>query len=167
MLSETQIAFSFYINVIAGCLGQYLNVVRDLIFIWFISRLTLKAYKSISLLGFEGALDSWFKDLKQAATKFLRSSLPGVDSTIKKEVAKQVKCIQEKMVAHYPGRSGSLVALPKRGLSDDELRSELHRYKDIEPEDWKYGKISGAIYNFDPKLTALVTEAYGIFLSAN
>lgn len=74
--------------------------------------------------------------------------------------------MHKSMVPERPGEHKYL-SLPPKGLSDRSIRTELSRYKRMGDVDWQHGRVSGAIYHGGDDITAIMTEAYGMFAVSN
>ncbi|CRK11157.1 hypothetical protein BN1708_017113, partial [Verticillium longisporum] len=59
------------------------------------------------------------------------------------------------------------LTLPKEGLSDDVIRTELDTLANMDHTRWEDGYVSGAVYHGEEDLIKLQTEAYGKFTVAN
>jgi sphinganine-1-phosphate aldolase len=59
------------------------------------------------------------------------------------------------------------LALPKEGLPEDVVRSELQALADLDHTRWEDGYVSGAVYHGEEDLLKLQTEAFGKFTVAN
>ncbi|KAJ1547422.1 hypothetical protein HK096_003011, partial [Nowakowskiella sp. JEL0078] len=86
-------------------------------------------------------------------------------SAVNPEITKQIKAARDAL-APLPGDI-VFESLPNRGFGDAEIRKELQRYKEMDTSMWTPGKVSGIVYNSDVNLTALVTEASGMFALTN
>lgn len=57
--------------------------------------------------------------------------------------------------------------LPAQGLSQKELLDKIREYETLSEVDWTKGKVSGAVYWGDEKLTDLLVKVYGEFAWSN
>ncbi|XP_027714171.1 sphingosine-1-phosphate lyase 1 isoform X2 [Vombatus ursinus] len=57
--------------------------------------------------------------------------------------------------------------LPAEGLSTSAILERLQDYSSLENSHWQDGKVSGAVYSSDEKLTELLVKVYGDFAWSN
>lgn len=143
-----------------------ISLVRNVIFLLFVFNYSKHASRLISLHGFQGALTIALKSVLKHVIVALRKTVPAANATVEKEVGKAVASMEKSMIVKTPGAK-EYKTLPKEGLDVASVKTELARYRDMAKEDWKAGKVSGAIYNGNPELAALVTDAYGMFALTN
>ena len=96
--------------------------------------------------------------LKETFFWFVRS-LPLVNGKINKELEKTRRLMEKEMLAPKPGETFHL-SLPEKGLSYDELMTELDNMDKIEKYDWKKGYTSGCAYNCSEDITKVTCDVY-------
>lgn len=85
---------------------------------------------------------------------------------MKRQVSEAVAKIEGKLVPSGPGVTRYLT-LPKEGWTQDQVRAELERLKEMEHTRWEDGRVSGAVYHGGDDLVQLQTEAFRSFTVAN
>ncbi|XP_026476712.1 sphingosine-1-phosphate lyase-like isoform X1 [Ctenocephalides felis] len=55
-----------------------------------------------------------------------------------------------------------ITTLPEQGLSDEEIVKMAKSYLNLGTYKWKEGRVSGAVYYYDPELIELNTKIYGM-----
>lgn len=60
-----------------------------------------------------------------------------------------------------------LLRLPYDGMSSEEILKVLDKYLALGHYDWKDGRVSGAVYNFDQDLINLITKVYSKTMLTN
>lgn len=60
-----------------------------------------------------------------------------------------------------------LLKLPYEGLKSDEILKSLDNYLALGSYDWKDGRVSGAVYNFDQDVIDLITKVYAKTMLTN
>ncbi len=96
----------------------------------------------------------------------MRSTIPGANSLVEKEIKKSVDAIQKDLCPVVPGQH-NYISLPVKGLKFNEVIDELDKYSQMGEVDWRSGKVSGAIYHGGKDLTRLITEAFSLFTVSN
>ena len=91
--------------------------------------------------------------------------IPGVGSKIRKEVAKSVSNMEKYYLPTKPGETYR-TELPKKGLSHDEIMTEVADLKKL-AMDWDKGWVSGTLYYSSPELTKLSTAVFEKFVWSN
>ncbi|KAJ3016960.1 hypothetical protein HKX48_003786 [Thoreauomyces humboldtii] len=140
--------------------------VRNAVFIIVLYRFLSRAFIQAAIKGPVTAARDYFNSFVQRFILIARASVPGANSLVKKEIAKQIKSIEKKMVRVAPGEK-VYRALPTTGLSEPAVRKELDRYQSMGDVDWKAGRISGAIYHGGEEVSALITDAFSRFTITN
>lgn len=85
--------------------------------------------------------------------------LPPVQRKIDNEIAK----VSESMESTVQQRTTNMqyyTTLPLYGLTKDELLDQIDKYLALSEYKWKEGRVSGAVYNFNSDLCALVAAVY-------
>lgn len=93
---------------------------------------------------------------------FLRA--PGVRGRVQKQVKDSLDKMSTKLV---PLNQTRYLTLPKEGLQEDAVRSELDALANLDHTRWEDGYVSGAVYHGEDGLLQLQTEAFGKFTVAN
>ncbi|KAB5585838.1 pyridoxal phosphate-dependent transferase [Coniochaeta sp. 2T2.1] len=140
-----------------------LDLIRQIVFLLFLLRWTRRAIWKLRGRGLIGTVVELYTDAYRALYGyFLR--LPGVRTTVKKQVDEAVAKLATKMV---PSNMTRYLTLPKEGWSEEAVRSELDTLAKMDHTRWEDGYVSGAVYHGEEDLMRLQTEAYGKFTVAN
>lgn len=141
-----------------------LDLIRNLVFFLFLLRWARRALWKLKGRGLLGTLLEVYLDLRRILYGyFLR--LPGVRTTVRKQVDEAVSKLQSKLV---PGTGTTrYLTLPKEGWDRDAVRKELETLASMDHTRWEDGYVSGAVYHGEDDLLQLQTEAYGKFTVAN
>lgn len=140
-----------------------LDVLRNIIFFLFVTRLLRRTYWKLKGRGFIGTAVELYTDARRILYGyFLRA--PGVRNQVRKQVSEALGKMSSKMV---PEGETRYLSLPKEGWTDEALRAELERLANMDHTRWEDGYVSGAVYHGEDELLKLQTEAYGKFTVAN
>ncbi|KAJ9164982.1 PLP-dependent transferase [Coniochaeta hoffmannii] len=140
-----------------------IDLIRQIVFILFVLRWTRKAIWKLRGRGLLGTLVELYTDTYRVLYGyFLR--LPGVRSTVKKQVDEAVAKMSSKLV---PTGTKRYLTLPEEGWSEEAVRKELDALANMDHTRWEDGYVSGAVYHGEEGLMRLQTEAYGKFTVAN
>ncbi|KAL2759408.1 hypothetical protein ACRALDRAFT_1047228 [Sodiomyces alcalophilus JCM 7366] len=140
-----------------------LDLLRNIIFILFLLRWTRRVWWKLKGRGIIGTIVEMYTELRRVLYGyFLRA--PGVRGKVQKQVDESLAKLQTKMV---PTNLTRYVTLPKEGLSDDAIRTELDTLANMDHTRWEDGYVSGAVYHGEEDLLKLQTEAFGKFTVAN
>ncbi|KAM0647467.1 hypothetical protein ACHAO3_007681 [Verticillium nonalfalfae] len=140
-----------------------LDLLRNIVFFFFVVRWTRKTFWKLKGRGLIGSIVEFYTSLRRVLYGyFLRA--PGVRGQVQKQVNESLSKLQGKMV---PTNLTRYLTLPKEGLSDDVIRTELDTLANMDHTRWEDGYVSGAVYHGEEDLIKLQTEAYGKFTVAN
>jgi len=140
-----------------------LDLLRNIVFIYFVLRWTRRAYWKLKGRGILGAILELYHDLRRIAYGyFLRA--PGVRGRVQKQVSESLAKMSDKLTTTDITRH---LTLPTEGLPDDAIRAELKALADMDHTRWEDGYVSGAVYHGEDGLLQLQTEAFGKFTVAN
>ena len=92
--------------------------------------------------------------------------LPVIRTKFKNEMAKTRQLIEDNFLTPKPGEQYHL-ALPEKGLSYEELMTELDRMDELPAINWKKGFASGCSYNCNDDLTKLTSDVYRRYCWSN
>lgn len=100
-----------------------------------------------------------FKRAKKAIFKWSRQ-IPAVRRKIEEEMSKRKDAFEHEI------KKGTesveyIVRLPWDGLGDDVILKKVDEHLSLGSYKWKDGKVSGAVYYYDPKLVEFVQTVYG------
>ncbi|RKO90708.1 pyridoxal phosphate-dependent transferase, partial [Blyttiomyces helicus] len=143
-----------------------LALIRNLVFLHVAYRYGRFVLAILAVRGPLVATKDLVKFFLQSVTTFARTAVPGANILVKREIAKQIRGVQKSVIQETPGEK-RYVALPQQGLAETDVRAELIRYQRMGHVDWKGGKVSGAIYHGGDDISALITEAFGLFTISN
>lgn len=140
-----------------------LDVLRNIVFIYFVFRWTRKTYWKLKGRGLLGAILELYISIRRILYGyFLRA--PGVRGTVQKQVRESLSKMSDKIVPTDMTRN---LVLPKEGMPEDAVRAELQALADMDHTRWEDGYVSGAVYHGEEDLLKLQTEAFGKFTVAN
>jgi len=140
-----------------------LDVLRNIVFIYFVFRWTRKTYWKLKGRGLLGAILELYISIRRILYGyFLRA--PGVRGTVQKQVRESLSKLSEKTIPTNMTRN---LVLPKEGMPEDAVRAELQALADMDHTRWEDGYVSGAVYHGEEDLLKLQTEAFGKFTVAN
>ncbi|KAJ3348747.1 hypothetical protein GGF32_006029 [Allomyces javanicus] len=144
------------------------QVTKNVLLVLFIIKLLRLSYRSLVFRGVGGSVRHLLWFISKSFVSTLRALPSPAAGMINAEIEKTLASM-EKSLAPPPkaGEPGPYLALPDAPLSHAALRAELERYKAMGSIDYKKGQISGAVYHGGDELSALITEAYGLFSSTN
>lgn len=138
---------------------------RNIVFILFIIRYTRRTFYSLRGYGLVGSLRNVYIAIRLwCYSIFLRT--PGVRGQVDKQVSTAIENLESKLVQSGPDVTRYL-ALPKEGLSPDQVRAELDKLAGLKHTRWEDGRVSGAVYHGGEELLKLQAEAFGQFGVSN
>lgn len=141
------------------------NSLRNLVFFFFLLRITRKSFYQLRGRGILGSLTDLYAYLRLRSYKIFLN-LPGVKSKVDAQVAATIATLETKLVPSGPGVVRHL-KLPTEGWTDDDVRNELTRLAEMEHTKWEEGFVSGAVYHGGSELLKLQSEAFDKFGVAN
>lgn len=136
---------------------------RNIIFFFFVLRWTRRAFWQLRGRGIIGSLVELYRNIGRILYGYLLR-VPGVRGKVEKQVAEALAKTEAKLI---PADLPKYLALPKDGLTDEEVRKELETLANLDHTKWEEGYVSGAVYHGEEELTKLQTEAFGTFTVAN
>lgn len=140
-----------------------IDLIRQIVFFLFVLRWTRRAIWKLRGRGLLGTIAELYTDTYRVLYGyFLR--LPGVRTTVRKQVDEAIAKLSTKMV---PTNVPRYLTLPKEGWSEEAVRKELDTLANMDHTRWEDGYVSGAVYHGEEDLMRLQTEAYGKFTVAN
>ncbi|OAA67202.1 sphinganine-1-phosphate aldolase [Niveomyces insectorum RCEF 264] len=144
-------------------LALNLDLLRNIVFFFFVLRLTRRTLWKLRGRGIIGTVTELYHDSRRILYGwFLR--LPGVRSKVRQQVDEALGKMEGKLIPVGVARH---TTLPAQGWSDDEVRSQLDVLAALDHTRWEDGRVSGAVYHGEEPLMRLQTEAYGKFAVAN
>ncbi|KAJ3101499.1 hypothetical protein HDU97_001314 [Phlyctochytrium planicorne] len=161
---------SLALSLLFGSSPFILDTLKHVVFLAVLGRAFAKVYAIVRVKGVEGAFKVLVAKGLQRISTLARRHIPGANALVQKEVAKNVASMQAKITGPDDPSDKKYRALPKEGLSESLVRMEHKRYIQMGAsgeEEWKSGKVSGAVYHGGERLSALLTEAYGIWTVSN
>ncbi|EFW21572.1 hypothetical protein D8B26_001746 [Coccidioides posadasii str. Silveira] len=142
-----------------------LDLVRNLVFIVFLLRLSRRSFYTIRGQGFIGTIcNIYHKAHLTLYSLFLRA--PGVRGQVDKQVSTAISKLESKLAPQGPGIV-KYNKLPAQGWSAEQVHAELDRLAGMEHTMWEEGRVSGAVYHGGEDLLKLQTAAWGQFAVAN
>ncbi|ODV95833.1 hypothetical protein PACTADRAFT_79929 [Pachysolen tannophilus NRRL Y-2460] len=162
-LNHVEIIKSFLFNYYKNL--SLLTAIRDVIFISFIYNRLVYAIRFISGYGLVGSIQVLFQNASKSFFAFFLS-LPPFKKRVEQEVAQAITQMRDEMIVHDP-KYNYFNQLPSTGLPEQEVMSELLSYQNIKHNDWKGGKVSGAVYHGGDDLIDLQTKAFHMYCVSN
>jgi sphinganine-1-phosphate aldolase len=86
--------------------------------------------------------------------------VPSVRNQIESELDGLQKSFEETMSKHGD-EIGYVVKLPEDGWHRKDILKKMDEYLQLGHYKWEEGMVSGAVYNYDTKITDLMTKVYG------
>lgn len=137
--------------------------IRNIVFVYFVLRWTRRAYWKLKGRGIIGAILELWNNLRRITYGwFLRA--PGVRGKVQAQVKESLDKLSSKFVNENQTR---YLTLPKEGMPEANVRTELQALADMDHTRWEDGYVSGAVYHGEEELMKLQTEAFGKFTVAN
>ncbi|KZZ94975.1 sphingosine-1-phosphate lyase [Moelleriella libera RCEF 2490] len=140
-----------------------INVVREVVFYYFVLRWTRRAFWKLKGRGLIGSILELYHAVQRTLYGyFLRA--PGVRNRVQKQVKESIAQMSSKLI---PQTETRYLMLPKDGMAVDAVRAELEKLANLDHTRWEDGYVSGAVYHGEDELIGLQTEAFGKFTVAN
>lgn len=82
---------------------------------------------------------------------------------VRQKIDREISKIADDMERTIEERTSNMkyfVSLPADGVAKDEILKLIEEYLNLSVYKWKEGRVSGAIYNFNPELCDLVAAVY-------
>jgi sphinganine-1-phosphate aldolase len=86
--------------------------------------------------------------------------IPSIRTKIEDELQTIQKSFEDDMAKHGD-ELGYIVKLPEDGWHRKDILKKMDEYLELGHYKWQEGFVSGAVYNFDSKITDLMTKVYG------
>ncbi|XP_056113016.1 sphingosine-1-phosphate lyase 1 isoform X1 [Rhinichthys klamathensis goyatoka] len=125
----------------------------------------LSTLGAVWLKGFLFQQDSLTSRVKKQFFKIIRK-IPFVGATIQTQLNKALDDMSVSLCTLKEGMSYTK-HLPAQGLTHKQLLDKIREYETLSEVDWAKGKVSGAVYWGDEKLTDLLVKVYGDFAWTN
>ncbi|XP_067242393.1 sphingosine-1-phosphate lyase 1 [Chanodichthys erythropterus] len=125
----------------------------------------LSTLGAVWLKGFLFQQDSLTSRAKKQFFKIIRK-IPFVGATIQNQLNKALDDMSVSLCTLKEGMSYTKL-LPAQGLTQKQLLDKIREYETLSEVDWAKGKVSGAVYWGDEKLTDLLVKVYGDFAWSN
>lgn len=138
---------------------------RNIVFVLFVLRWSRKAIRQLKGRGVVGTFSEYYIALRRISYNLLLRT-PGIREKIQAQVADAKATLKKKLVPTGPDIERHLT-LPAEGWEADKVRAELSKLAEMKHTRWEDGRVSGAVYHGGKELTALQTEAFGMFTVAN
>lgn len=125
----------------------------------------LSTLGAVWLKGLLFQQESLTSRVKKQFFKIIRK-IPFIGATIQSQLNKALDDMSVSLCTLKKGMSYTKL-LPAQGLSHKELLDKIREYETLSEVDWAKGKVSGAVYWGDEKLTDLLVKVYGEFAWSN
>lgn len=146
-------------------LSQSVNILRNLLLVLFLLRLTRRTFLQLRGYGLFGSLKQLYNDVyRRLYGLFLR--LPFVQAKVRADVIEAVTGLESKLVPSGPGIT-NFTALPATGWTPEQIRTELDKLADMKHTRWEDGRVSGAVYHGSKELGDIWAEAFRRFEVSN
>ncbi|XP_066535333.1 sphingosine-1-phosphate lyase 1 [Hoplias malabaricus] len=124
--------------------------------------LTLVAVRAKGFLFQQESLKS---RIKKQCFRLIRK-IPFIGASIQKKLNKALDDMSKSLCTLKEGMSYTQL-LPAQGLSQKQVLDSIRQYQTLNEVQWVKGKVSGAVYWGDEKLTELLVKVYGEFAWSN
>ncbi|XP_064172753.1 sphingosine-1-phosphate lyase 1 [Anguilla rostrata] len=161
------------LGVYGEMLKIYLEHVRQLV---NSSCQDLEAWQIIAGSVASTVLAVWFKELlfqRESLTSRIKKQcfrlirrIPFVGATIQAQLNKALDDMSVSLCTLKEGMS-YIKSLPAHGLTQTQVLGAIKQYDSLGEVQWEKGKVSGAVYSGDSKLTNLLVKVYGDFAWSN
>ncbi|XP_016149721.1 sphingosine-1-phosphate lyase 1-like [Sinocyclocheilus grahami] len=125
----------------------------------------LSTLGAVWLKGFLFQPESLTSRVKKQFFKIIRK-IPFIGATIQNQLNKALDDMSMSLCTLKEGMSYTKL-LPAQGLTHKQLFDKIREYETLSEVDWAKGKVSGAVYWGDEKLTDLLVKVYGEFAWSN
>ncbi|XP_016392137.1 sphingosine-1-phosphate lyase 1-like [Sinocyclocheilus rhinocerous] len=125
----------------------------------------LSTFGAVWLKGFLFQPESLTSRVKKQFFKIIRK-IPFIGATIQNQLNKALDDMSMSLCTLKEGMSYTKL-LPAQGLTHKQLLDKIREYETLSEVDWAKGKVSGAVYWGDEKLTDLLVKVYGEFAWSN
>uniref|UniRef100_A0A673JTQ0 sphinganine-1-phosphate aldolase n=1 Tax=Sinocyclocheilus rhinocerous TaxID=307959 RepID=A0A673JTQ0_9TELE len=128
----------------------------------------LSTFGAVWLKGFLFQPESLTSRVKKQFFKIIRK-IPFIGATIQNQLNKALDDMSMSLCTLKEGMSYTKL-LPAQGLTHKQLLDKIREYETLSESpavDWAKGKVSGAVYWGDEKLTDLLVKVYGEFAWSN
>ncbi|XP_042592904.1 sphingosine-1-phosphate lyase 1-like isoform X2 [Cyprinus carpio] len=125
----------------------------------------LSTLGAVWLKGFLFQPESLTSRVKKQFFKIIRK-IPFIGATIQNQLNKALDDMSVSLCTLKEGMSYTKL-LPVQGLTHKQLLDKIREYETLSEVDWAKGKVSGAVYWGDEKLTDLLVKVYGEFAWSN
>ncbi|KAL7275344.1 Dihydrosphingosine phosphate lyase [Rhizina undulata] len=142
-----------------------LDLVRNIIFIFFILRHFRRVVRKLRGRGLIGTTVDFYNHLKRYIYGLVLRA-PGIRTKVQSQVDEALKKLEDKLVPKGPGVTRYL-SLPKEGFTEEQVKAELTKLSEMHHASWENGQVSGAVYHGGKELLDLQSEAYRMFSVSN
>ncbi|KAL6487085.1 hypothetical protein MHYP_G00037110 [Metynnis hypsauchen] len=115
--------------------------------------------------GFLFQQESLTSRIKKQCFRLIRK-IPFIGTSIQKQLNKALDDMSMSLCTLKEGMSYTQL-LPAQGLSQKQVLDSIRQYQTLNEVQWTKGKVSGAVYWGDEKLTELLVKVYGEFAWSN
>ncbi|XP_056617257.1 sphingosine-1-phosphate lyase 1 [Triplophysa dalaica] len=125
----------------------------------------LSTLGAVWLKGFLFQQESLASRVKKQFFKIIKK-IPFVRASIQSQLNKALDDMSVSVCTLKEGMSYTKL-LPAKGLAQQQLLEKIREYETLSEVNWAKGKVSGAVYWGDEKLTDLLVKVYGEFAWSN
>ncbi|XP_017320214.1 sphingosine-1-phosphate lyase 1 [Ictalurus punctatus] len=147
--------FKHYINSMCADLEPWQIIASTLV----------STLAAVWLKGFLFQKESLLSRTKKQCFRIIRK-IPFVGTSIQNQLNKALDDMSMSLCTLKEGMSYTK-CLPARGLTQKQVLESIRQYQSLNEVQWSKGKVSGAVYWGDEKLTDLLVKVYGEFAWSN
>ncbi|GAA6111147.1 sphingosine-1-phosphate lyase 1 [Tachysurus ichikawai] len=147
--------FTHYINSMCAGLEPWQIIASTLV----------STLAAVWLKGFLFQKESLLSRTKKQCFRLLRK-IPFISTSIQNQLNKALDDMSMMMCTLKEGMSYAK-CLPTQGLTQKQVLESIRQYQSLNEVQWSKGKVSGAVYWGDEKLTDLLVKVYGEFAWSN
>ncbi|ODV59155.1 sphinganine-1-phosphate aldolase DPL1 [Ascoidea rubescens DSM 1968] len=173
------------VNIVNNIIDEYwnefgikfisLSLIKDSIFIFFLTNLVLKLFGIVLQLlnniyshGLRNTIHFHYKKLSKKIFKTI-FLIPSIKRRIDSEINESLEKLENQLVVSSNGNEKfrDFFKIPHKSLSDEEIFNELNIYEKFKHSDWENGKVSGAVYHGGKEIIGLQSRAFKQYCVAN
>ncbi|XP_060728613.1 sphingosine-1-phosphate lyase 1 [Tachysurus vachellii] len=147
--------FKYYINSVCAGLEPWQLIASTLV----------STLAAVWLKGFLFQKESLMSRTKKQCFRLLRK-IPFISTSIQNQLNKALDDMSMILCTLKEGMSYTK-CLPTQGLTQEQVLDNIREYQSLNEVQWSKGKVSGAVYWGDEKLTDLLVKVYGEFAWSN
>lgn len=164
-LEFKQWAFEYYFSAQNAPWG-YLALVRDAIMVYTVFLVIHTLFRQLYGVGIVGSIQQVVQWIVKKTFGVIMA-LPPIRNKVKKELDSTVDKI-EHLIIRNDAALLQFPTLPPSGISSDVIVTEIEKLQQLlAHNDWKNGRVSGAVYHGGDELLELQLKAFNMYSVAN